>query len=358
MLEKPKRKLEVGLIPISAWGRNLRAVVSEESWAMLRRKFGAVHDYEHYGYPPSPLICETCGIRTLENLHLHEIWDFDDNKRIQKLVGFMVVCEDCHNAIHFGRANKVGLGKRAEAHLAKVNGWSGKMLNDHIAQANQQWIRRSGIDYELDFGWLFEQEILPASKIHQKWLNRPARVFDRVGAISWAEEIFSMPNVVILDTETTGLVEGFMAYPEAEVIEMAIISITGDVIYNQRFKPLFSIPKRTTEIHGITNTMVRRSPSFKKEYPKILEILTGKVAVTYNARFDEKVIRNTCKLHQIDPPEDVMWECAMRVLKAYQEPATRFIKLPNASHNALLDCHAALDLIKKMSKDEDIICDQ
>ena len=44
----------------------------------------------------------------------------------------------------------------------------------------------------------------------------------------------------------------------------------------------------------------------------------------------------------------------MRVFKAYLEPATRFVKLPNGCHTALGDCKATLDLIRSMAKNEDI----
>lgn len=86
-----------------------------------------------------------------------------------------------------------------------------------------------------------------------------------------------------------------------------------------------------------------------------MEILHGRIVVAYNSRFDSKILANTCKLHELPPPDYITWECAMRVFKAYLEPATRFVSLPNASHTAEGDCHATLDLIRRMSEDEDII---
>lgn len=351
-----KPKLEVGLVPANAWGKNIRAIVSEENWLKLRDNFCAYYDpYRNYPEPVALLTCEACGDKFSESLHLHELWDFDDKNGRQVLTGFMPVCEDCHNSIHIGRANKVGLGERAKSHLKKINSWSDEQLFEHLESASALWNKRLGIDYELDISWLIELELLTPREIHLDWLNRPARVYDHIGAITWAGDILALPNVVILDTETTGLIEGFSRYPEAEVIELAIISISGDVLYNKRFKPLYQIPSRTTKIHGITNSMVRRNPSFAKEYSKITEILHGKIAVTYNSRFDSKILANTCKLHGLPVLENTAWECAMRVLKAYLEPATRFVSLPNASHNALADCQAALDLIHKMAQGEEIL---
>jgi len=254
-----------------------------------------------------------------------------------------------------GRANKVGIGDAARQHLKKVNGWSDRQLSSHLERAQREWTSRLGIDYELDVNWLIEQELLTPREIHLNWLKRPLRVYDRVGAIEWARHILELPDVVILDTETTGLIEGFARYPEAEIIEVAIITISGETLYEQRFKPLYPIPSRATKIHGITNTKVRRSPSFAKEYSKIMDILHGKIIVTYNSRFDSKILNNTCKLHKLPLPDHVTWECAMRVFKAYLEPATRFVKLPNGCHTALGDCQATLDLIHSMAKNEDVI---
>lgn len=360
MKKTGKPRLEVGLIPASMWGKNVRAVVSEESWLKLRRQFGAYYDpFINYPDPAPPLVCGCCDEKFLDSLHLHELWDFNDDKRTQTLIGFKAVCEDCHNAIHIGRANKVGLGESAKKHLKKVNSWTDIQLLEYLESAQSEWIRRSSIEYELDVDWLVTQGLLTNREIHMSWLKRPARVYDRVGAISWARDILTLPDseIVILDTETTGLIEGFERLPEAEIIELAVITVSGESLYSRRFKPLYPIPSRATKIHGITNSKVSKSKSFAAEYLKIMEILHGKIIVTYNSRFDSKIFNNTCKLHNLPALDDVTWECAMRVFKAYLEPATRFVKLPNASHTALADCRATLDLIHKMSNDEEILCE-
>ena len=367
--KQQKIKLEVSLIPANAWGRNVRAVVSEGSWYFLRVKFGAVKpDYSltnldaKFAYIldmsrpelEKPLVCGCCGMQTHKTLHLHENWEFDDEKLIQKLLGFVAVCEDCHNTIHFGRSNKVGLGEFAKAHLREVNGWTDSQLNKHLENATSQWIKRIDFKYQLDLSWLIDEGLLSTKEIHLNWLDRPPRVYDRIDAISWARVMLETPDTLILDTETTGLMEGPTANPNAEIVELAIISVTGKVLYNGRFKPRYSIPQRTTDIHGITNQSVKNAPKFPKEYSKILQILTGKIVISYNARFDGKILANTCRLHDLTPPEDVMWECAMKVYKAYHEPDIWFTKLPGAKHDALSDCKATLKLIKKMSRNEDI----
>ncbi len=220
-------KLEVNLIPASAWGQNVRAVVSEGSWYSLRVKFGAskpayslatdpvflairnpnINLDEYYREEAKPLSCGGCGKTVTDGLHLHEKWVFDDENLIQKLVGFMPVCEDCHNAIHMGRSNSVGLGESAKEHLKKVNGWTVNHLNKHLENASSQWLQRMGLKYQLDLSWLVKEGLLSTKEIHLNWLNKPPRVYDRVGAISWAKARLETPETLILDTETTGLIE-------------------------------------------------------------------------------------------------------------------------------------------------------
>lgn len=349
-----KAKLEVELIPVNSWGKNVRAVVSQEIWQNLRWKFKATRYSTDLTEPIREyLICEICHEKNTD-LHLHEIWKFDNEKQVQKLVGLIPICENCHNAIHFGRAIKVGLGDAAIEQLIKVNNWSDKQIITHLKNAEKLWQTRNEFNYELDLTWLQENNLVQENKIHWSWLNKPNKVYDRIGAISWAKQMLSNPNVVILDTETTGLMEGPLANKNAEVIELAITTIKGKTLYNSRFKPRFSIPPRTVEIHGIKNQDVKSSPKFAQEFQKILEIIKGKIVISYNARFDSKVIANTCKIHNIASPDNITWDCAMQIFKAYQAPYPHYSKLPNAKHGALLDCKAALELIKDMSKNKKI----
>ena len=353
------QKLNIDLIPKNAWGKNVRAVVSSLEWSILRWRFGASLEkpisnngvlcgksYRGNDY----LLCGVCEGK-FENLHLHELWRFDDVTLVQKLIGCQPICEECHNAIHYGRSSVVGLEDQAYAHIKKVNCWTDSQVKDHITESLKQWARRNKLHYKMDLSFLIDNKIISERKIHWQWLNRPIKVHDHLDALLWSKTLLELPDAVILDTETTGLIEGPLRNENAEIVEFAIIDMKGTVLYNKRFKPRFEIPVIVIGIHGITNEAVKNSPSFANEYAKILKILHGKIIVAYNSRFDQKIIGNTCRLHELAQIDGVTWECAMWAYKGYQE-SPRFLKLPNGKHSALADCNATLKLIRQMSKAE------
>jgi len=89
---------------------------------------------------------------------------------------------------------------------------------------------------------------------------------DRVRAVRWARTQLTLDNWAILDTETTGLYN-------AEIVEIAIISTTGEPLLNTLIKPRLTIPARASSIHGITDDMLVNSPTFPEIYPQIVDLL-------------------------------------------------------------------------------------
>ena len=351
--------ISIDLVPKNAWGNNVRAVVSNHVWRMLRWHFGASLEQPTSGGGAmcgrssrgnNYLICNICA-RKFDNLHLHELWHFDDIELIQKLIGCRAICEDCHSAIHFGRSQAVGLEKQTLAYIQKINEWSEEDATNHVNSSFKEWIRRDRLHYKLDLSYLLENNLIAKRNIHWAWLSRPKRVRDRLDALLWSQTLLELPYAVILDTETTGLIEGPEKNPNTEVVELAIISMKGKILYNGRFRPLYEIPSHVISIHGITNEAVKKSPSFAKEYKKIQKILHGKIVVAYNSRFDQKVIANTCRMHDIQLLDNLSWECAMWAYKGYME-SHQFLRLPHGKHSAIADCRATLNIIKKMAKGE------
>lgn len=89
---------------------------------------------------------------------------------------------------------------------------------------------------------------------------------------------------VILDTETTGLSHG------DKIVELSVIDLHGNTLYNQLFNPLMPMPDNASRINGITDDMLKDMPTFESEIPAINKVLAGKTLIGWNVSFDEKML--------------------------------------------------------------------
>lgn len=94
-------------------------------------------------------------------------------------------------------------------------------------------------------------------------------------------------DYLIIDTETTGLDNN------AEIIEIAIINMHGDVLLNSLVKPTCSIPTTVTKINNITDEMVADAPLWRDAFPVILNIIDEKKWLAWNSKFDARLIIQT-----------------------------------------------------------------
>ena len=137
--------LTIELVPSTAWYRNLRSELSRKDWDFIRRK-----QYKQAGF-----ICEACGGRGKKwPVECHEVWEFDDAAKVQRLVGLVALCPDCHAVKHMGFANSRGRGQAAKDHLAKVNGWTLEQTELYVTGCFDKWEERSKYQWELDLAWL------------------------------------------------------------------------------------------------------------------------------------------------------------------------------------------------------------
>ena len=144
----PVLKLELELIPESTWGKSLAQLLPKEVWDDLRREVYAIFNHT----------CAICGA-TDKQLHCHEKWEFDDKNHIQRLVGFVCICVDCHDIKHWGRtvaeAHKNGDSEklvRLTKHFCEVNKCSEKVFTLHKVEVGDIAQKRSRYRYTVDFG--------------------------------------------------------------------------------------------------------------------------------------------------------------------------------------------------------------
>lgn len=101
--------------------------------------------------------------------------------------------------------------------------------------------------------------------------------------------------VVFVDTETTGL----PGNPHAEVIEVAVVDIKGEILLNTKVKPVSLAEalahdeegtKVALKINGYSEEAWKDAPTFAELVPKIVEIFKHKAIVGQNPNFDRDML--------------------------------------------------------------------
>ena len=178
---------------------------------------------------------------------------------------------------------------------------------------------------------------------------------------STASRIMLGHNLLILDTETTGL------GADAEIIEVGIIDHQGSVVFESLIKPRESIPKAATAIHGISNADVAQAPTWAEVHAQVCGIIGGMDVAIYNAAYDVRLLQQTAKLYGVTIPPYRPW-CAMleyaqwwgewddyresyqwqRLSNAAQQCG---INLPTDSqaHRAIYDCRMTLEVMRTIA---------
>jgi hypothetical protein len=138
------RLLQIELVPRSTWYQNVRSAVGRDVWRELRYRFLKGQ-------------CQICGARA--ELHVHEVWRYDDVGHVQRLVGFMCLCFLCHAIKHLGLA---GLqAQRGDLdyselvrHYCAVNECTPDDFVADRAGAFELWGERSQYEWTLDLSYL------------------------------------------------------------------------------------------------------------------------------------------------------------------------------------------------------------
>ena len=187
---------------------------------------------------------------------------------------------------------------------------------------------------------------------------------DQRHSIYWARSLLRNKNkYVILDTETTGLGE------DDEIIAIAVIDLDGNILVNKRLYPTKArkISKAASSVHGITMSDLEGCPYYADISKDLKSAIGKRNVITYNAAFDEKLIRQTYNLSKglFRNPAFMPkgpWLCAMkqfaRFIGQWNEYHNdyRWQKLDgftsNADHTALGDCKGTLEIIHIMAEEK------
>lgn len=144
-------RLTIEMIPSTSWWDNARSRLLKGHWDALRKATYKAANYK----------CEICGgDGKAQGYHwsveCHEVWDYNPETKVQKLVRLIALCPKCHHVKHWGRTGLAGARQLQEAflHLLTVNGWTSDQALDHIKAAQEQWVERSRIKWKLDLSGL------------------------------------------------------------------------------------------------------------------------------------------------------------------------------------------------------------
>jgi len=173
----------------------------------------------------------------------------------------------------------------------------------------------------------------------------------------WAKERLMDPNTVIVDVETTGLLN---KDPKTEVVSISMIDAQGRVVMAGLVNPKRPIPVEAQKIHGIDDRAVKSSPPFSVIGQLIAGLMDGKHVVAFNAGFDIHMLVTLMQRYNIEIP-DFETSCAMEAYSAWvgdwakTKQDWKWQRLPKLAygkaHDALVDCQSTLLLMKKMAGD-------
>ena len=158
-----KPKLAIELIPSSCHFSNVRTMIPKKDWDTIR--FSVYKNAQHK--------CEICGGNGIDQgykhrVECHEIWDYDDENKVQKLVGLISLCVVCHQVKHIGRAMAMGRKQQCFKQLARINKWTLAQINEYIRVSFEKHLERSKFQWTLDISMLNEEPYSLGLKLGQK----------------------------------------------------------------------------------------------------------------------------------------------------------------------------------------------
>jgi len=123
-------------------------------------------------------------------------------------------------------------------------------------------------------------------------------------------------KLAVIDFETTGLDS-----ERDRVLEMGIVLLErGEVTGSHNFlvDPGIPVPEEARKVHGITDEELATAPKFEEILSSIVGLLSGRLPVAYNARFDKQFLG--AEFGRLGAPLDVEPPPALRVEVEWIDP--------------------------------------
>ncbi|WP_216329569.1 exonuclease domain-containing protein [Deinococcus aestuarii] len=91
-------------------------------------------------------------------------------------------------------------------------------------------------------------------------------------------EIVARGNWLSLDTEMTRIDE------DAEVIEVALVSPIGEVLFESLARPFGPVSEEVRAVHGMTDEELSTAPTWPEVYARLVPLLHGRELVAWKPR--------------------------------------------------------------------------
>lgn len=172
----------------------------------------------------------------------------------------------------------------------------------------------------------------------------------------------NLPEITVIDFETTGL------NPlSSKVVEIGMVRIRDDKIVDEFAsvinpqQPLGS----STFVHGVTEGMAKRAPSFANLAGHILDFCRNSVLVAHNVEFDSKFFNQEFANLDMDV-KDLPWYCTLLASRRFVptgkhrlENTAGYFGIPTvAAHTALGDARVTAEVALSMIHTYDKIANE
>lgn len=138
-------KLTIELVPSTSWYSNVRSMVSKKEWDIIRKKC----------YQMSNYICDICGGKGNKHpVECHEVWEYNDKTKLQKLLKLTSLCPSCHSVKHAGFRITQGKQEFVIKHLQKVNNIDRETAITLLRESFNIFEQRSKFEWNVDISFL------------------------------------------------------------------------------------------------------------------------------------------------------------------------------------------------------------
>jgi DNA polymerase-3 subunit epsilon len=151
----------------------------------------------------------------------------------------------------------------------------------------------------------------------------------------------------LLDTETTSLT-GYL-------VEIAVIDREGTALFHSLVNPEVPVSEEARAVHQISDEELAKAPTLPEIWDRLVAVLGSRATiVTYNAQFDQSTLERDAQRYGLAVPTPE-WQCLMLRYAEYVGEWSeyhgdyRWYPLPDATHRALGDAKAALEVMRHMA---------